>query len=688
MKKIIFGFLAFFGFLIGGCGPDMDIFFSITDINGNPIPSEIVFDAKSGSVTLYLNSPSTWQVTDLPNWVKMPLEGVGGFMSVNIQADENSGNERTGTITITSSGQKINITIKQEAFVPIYPASLSFLGEGGTKTFQVTTNAIWSITDNVYADWISYTPNSGNGSATISVTLKANPSSTTTRSATLTITAKGFTPITVNITQERGAVTTASQLSIDTGTLNFTAESSMKSFEITANTPWSITGHESVSSWLTVSPLSGNGNATIMVTTMANTSTTDLRNITLTISAQGVSTPLYVKVSQEKASVSPQFQIIPGSLQFSNGGGIRTIEVITNTTWYIDGLQQSDWITASPTSGNGNATVSFTAQVNPFTIAREVKFSFIPTGMSAVELVISQEKSIAILTVNTSMMNFVAEGESKSFEVTANTSWTISGLEPWLTVSPSSGTGNATVWVTVEENNATSARPASLSIASPDLTTPVSVAIQQDKSTLKSAPPWPERITNWTYNYRFDPVTYIGSVDAKAFQNRIYEKLGETGWTDLMKEDLVKLMNKALFAPGLIVYETIPYMVTNEVLCELTAWYPATTDNLTVSISQITETSVTDEIKRSAGLTIGNDNVGGISGSIEYTSSKTVTKSQGLSIESFYDLTKYEQDKKYKVVLVGTVSYGYFSFENSDVVWYYAQVDESSLRVMLVQEPN
>ena len=576
MKRFLY-LITFAGLLISGCGPDMDIFFSLTDKDGNPFSSEIAFDAKSGSVTLYMNSSTTWQVTDLPNWIKMPMEGAAGTMNVHIQVDENRGNERTGTITISSFLQIIKITIKQEAFVPIYPETLSFLGEGGTKTFQITTNAIWSITDNVHADWITYTPNSGNGSAAINVTLKANPSLITTRSATLTITAKGFTPITVHINQER-------------------------------------------------------------------------------------------------AMASPQFEIIPGSLYFSKGGGTRTLEVIANTTWYIDGLQNAEWVAATPTSGNGNATVSFTALASSFITSREVAFSFIPTGSSPVELVISQEKSDPFVTVSSNIMNFVAEGESKSFEVTSNTSWAISAAEPWITVSPASGTGDATVWVTATTNGSAN-RNTSLTLLGQDVATPVTVIVQQEKNNLKSAIPIPETFTSDDYY-----ATEIQFTTNAELKNYIYSKFDPNA--DDWDDDLDHVMWLwGLSSPRPPIDETRLYRVTNALLFEYTPWNEPN-KTLSVSVGEINLTAMTETITATIGFSLGGS-FGSLSGSIEKTSSVTKANASTLIVESTYDLTQYEQDKSYKVILVGNLTVSYITLFDD---FYYVEVDPSSLRVLLVHD--
>ena len=64
-------------------------------------------------------------------------------------------------------------------------------------------------------------------------------------------------------------------------------------------------------------------------------------------------------------------------------------------------------------------------------------------------------------------LNFIAAGETKTFDLTSNVEWTISGhaAASWLSVAPPSGSGNVKVSVTAEANTATSPRNAELTIA-------------------------------------------------------------------------------------------------------------------------------------------------------------------------------------------------------------------------------
>ena len=68
-----------------------------------------------------------------------------------------------------------------------------------------------------------------------------------------------------------------------------------------------------------------------------------------------------------------------------------------------------------------------------------------------------------------SSAEFPAEGDSTSRDITANASWRATTTNGWLTLSPSSGSGNGTLRITASANDSTEVRPGSIVVtAAPD----------------------------------------------------------------------------------------------------------------------------------------------------------------------------------------------------------------------------
>jgi len=72
----------------------------------------------------------------------------------------------------------------------------------------------------------------------------------------------------------------------------------------------------------------------------------------------------------------------------------------------------------------------------------------------------------ATLSVAPGTVNVAAAANSAgTFDITSNTSWTVTDNQSWLTVSPTSGSNNGTVTVTAQENTSASARTATVTVS-------------------------------------------------------------------------------------------------------------------------------------------------------------------------------------------------------------------------------
>ena len=91
---------------------------------------------------------------------------------------------------------EVEITLKAD------PSHLSFTNKGGSKTFEVKTNAeAWNATV-TNADWLTIDPMTGNGDAAITVSTGENPGAR--RTAIITIKADGAKSVEVSVAQDKG----------------------------------------------------------------------------------------------------------------------------------------------------------------------------------------------------------------------------------------------------------------------------------------------------------------------------------------------------------------------------------------------------------------------------------------------------------------------------------------------------
>lgn len=237
--------------------------------------TNLKFSDGTASKNVNVASNVSWTASDNASWISVSPTTSSGDGSISITTTSNTTLfSRTGTVTVRENdGSGVasqQISISQNGATPILnasPTSLAYTDDGGSKTINITSNLSWAVTDN--QSWLSVSPTSGSGNGSVSITALPNGSSS--RAGTITIDETAGTAVPakqIPITQQAGTST----LDISPTSLQFPGTTT-KSFHINSDVSWSISIHYYHSSgWLSVSQSSGNGNATISVTSSnANT---------------------------------------------------------------------------------------------------------------------------------------------------------------------------------------------------------------------------------------------------------------------------------------------------------------------------------------------------------------------------------------------------------------------------------
>lgn len=172
------------------------------------------------------------------------------------------------------------------------------------------------------------------------------------------------------------------------------------------------------------------------------------------------------KHEQEPSTLS----IDVSSLNFDADGGSKSISIKSNTGWVI--TSSSSWVAIEPASGSGNKSIAIKTGENTSTNVRNCDVTIkTDDGVLSKIVKVSQDGSNTILLVNgakDATLNFGADGsETQSISITANSDWTVTNIPEWIQVSPSNGSGNSTIQVTVNSENFSDAnRTSTLSINS------------------------------------------------------------------------------------------------------------------------------------------------------------------------------------------------------------------------------
>ena len=424
------------------------------------MPTSVNFPAAGSSETLSITANQPWTVTTSDAWLTLSADAGTGDATLDVAAEENTSiTRRTGAVTFQTGATTYTVTVSQEGATPtfsVFPESLSFSAEGGSASVAISSNQSWTATTS--DAWFSISSAEGEGDATLSLTVVAN-TSTDSRSGTVTLKA-GDSSYTVSISQEGEDPI----LTISPESLSFSADGGNKSITVTSNLSWTATSSDA---WLTVSSSSGEGDATLSVTADENVS---IANRTASVTFEGKDRTVTVNVTQDGAA--PFFNVTPTTLSFSAEGGSAPVKIESNQTWTAS--KSADWIALSEVEGTGDATLSLTVDANTSTDSRSGTVAF-QAGETYYHINLTQDGEGILFSITPESLSFTAEGGNETITVTSNLSWTVTSSDAWLTLSNSSGEGDATLTVVAQENTSTSSRSGILTFKGKDITFTVNV---------------------------------------------------------------------------------------------------------------------------------------------------------------------------------------------------------------------
>ena len=313
-------------------------------------PRSLQMACEGETKTVDVACAGEWEALITEEWVTVDKgEGVGD-MSVAITVSENPVYEpRRTTVSFRSSTGTIAIvSIAQDAspdphFLEVSPTSLNFSSEGGEETISIACDALWKA--DVNENWLSFSETIGTGNATITLTASANGVHES-RTAMVVIASDNLERV-ITVSQEAGNDEMFVSFSPDTLYVSYTGAS--QTFSLTSNTSWML---ESSSVVVFLSPMAGNGNATINTIIDVNSSE-EPRTGYIRANHHGQMLGELVIVQEGKPDL---LEANITNISAPAEGGEFVIHVTSNQGWRVSVSDQ--WITAAPVEGFGNGDVT------------------------------------------------------------------------------------------------------------------------------------------------------------------------------------------------------------------------------------------------------------------------------------------------------------------------------------------
>jgi hypothetical protein len=449
---------------------------SVTPANQN-VPA-----TPAGSTSFTVTSNSSWTVVSDQAWCTVTPSGTGnGTITANYTV--NPGTTRIANVTVTVTGiPPVVVTVTQAGITPtlsVTPSNQNVPATpAGSTNFTVTSNSSWTVVSD--QPWCTVTP-SGTGNGTITANYTANALFTS-RVANITVTVVGLSPVVVTVTQA-GLTPT---LSVTPSNQNVPASpAGSTTFTVTSNTSWTVVSNQA---WCTVNP-SGTGNGTITATYAVNLLTTPrVANITVTVTGL---TPVVVTVTQ--AGAAPTLTVTPPNQNVPAPAGSTSFTVTSNSSWSATCNQS--WCTISPPSGSSNGSIAANYTDNLTTSPRVATITVTVTGLSPVQVTVTQAGIAASLTISPSNQNVTAPSGTTNFTVTTTApTWTAVCDVPWCTV-PAGGTGSGTLTATYQANASTTVRIATITVSASGLPSQSSTVTQAGSAPVLSVTPTNQNVS-------------------------------------------------------------------------------------------------------------------------------------------------------------------------------------------------
>lgn len=371
---------------------------------------------------------------------------------------------------LASCGKKAEVSFLSE--------TVEMAPEGGSVEVKLASNGDWSVAQ--VSDWITVSPESGNGDATLTLTATANTGETS-RSGQVKVTTKDNA---ATLTVSQGAKSL--YLGLTPHRIDCMREGGEFGVEVRSNVDWQLF---ELPSWITASVTHGSNDGSFVLTIAPLMDESDEgRQATVTVAGGDMEIHVEVNQTHESAYV---FAVTPEGLAFDYTGGTGSLTIVSNLAWTA--TTEAEWIAIDPVSGNENTEQTIQVAENPNWTAREatIRFDYTYPDNSVGHYLVWVRQEAApnphFLTVSPSEISFGKEGGSAEISIECDADWSVELQSDWVSLSATNGTGNATVVITVEKNGIVAPRSLNLAFVSGELMSRVLVTQEPD-----DAPPMAE----------------------------------------------------------------------------------------------------------------------------------------------------------------------------------------------------
>lgn len=140
----------------------------------------ILINQEGGEDNIQVEANGEWRIQEIPDWLSVnPTSGeVYNYVTVTAKENKESG-RRKASLVFTHKKLSKTVEVEQlglaeaKPFIKLSESYVNWSSAAGTLRIKLTTNRPWKIAE-YYDRWISVSPNSGEGSAEITIEINEN----------------------------------------------------------------------------------------------------------------------------------------------------------------------------------------------------------------------------------------------------------------------------------------------------------------------------------------------------------------------------------------------------------------------------------------------------------------------------------------------------------------------------------
>ncbi|MBR0077328.1 MAG: M6 family metalloprotease domain-containing protein [Bacteroidales bacterium] len=353
-----------------------------------------------------------------------------------------------------TGGEVMTFTFCNMDYLQVTPNELILdMDSAAAGSVHVSSDMSWTITGED-CDWLSYTPVSDSGAVDLQVIALSENLTFESRICTLTVTASNGTQQTLTITQRgQEPYLTAQIIEPVSGNVGiFYHQNSTCSIELHSNVAWTISTE---ADWIGLSQTEGSGSAFLTATALTENVACVPRYATI-VATNEYGQTVWMSVMQYNF-YQGYLSITPTDLTIDNYMGASAQLMVTSSdTWNV--LSSPSWLSVSPVTGGAydnavNLEVTGTNSAMSPRIGYVVISDICGRTDSEIHITITQPEGY--LTLSTESVEVGPQGSTATLGLQCHSTWlvTATSVPEWLSVTPSSGNGNAEITVMAISDN-------------------------------------------------------------------------------------------------------------------------------------------------------------------------------------------------------------------------------------------